>query len=213
MLYSSANAAAPASNADWDSMLPEGPATDDWLFNSSEAIDFAAEEEGLNNAPVVFWAFSVAGTPATSQLLQVSGRFWATSGDRQRLRYHRRLVEVLKHSSVALPAPATTVSQGFLDALLEFAPHELGMSLVVDEDREASLVLTAYWPTGTLHVEHFFHFPADDPDDTVVNFYANPTSSAVAPAREWGWYCPAHEFWQRLRFQLRNGLYPLERGW
>ncbi len=192
MLYSSANAAAPASNADWDSMLPEGPATDDWLFNSSEATDFAAEEEGLNNAPVVFWA---------------------TSGNRQRLRYHRRLVEVLKQSSVALPAPATTVSQGFLDALLEFAPHELGMSIVVDEDQEASLVLTAYWPTGTLHVEHFFHFPADDPDNTVVNFYANPTSSVVAPAREWGWYCPAHEFWQRLRFQLRNGLYPLERGW
>lgn len=130
-----------------------------------------------------------------------------------RLRYLGQLNQVLRCSPIALPATAESTSQQLLEAIIEFKPHDLSMSLIVDEDAEASLVLTSYWPEGTLHVEHFFHFPADEPIDTVVNFYNKPATVDQVPIRQWGWHSPASEFQERLREQLRNGQWPLAHGW
>lgn len=191
----------------WGNAFSTALEEDTWLLNSTETMD-SFQDENLSamqfeSVDFLIYAGALPGAYALGGLVR----------ERRRLRYHQQLVELLKRSVTALPATATAVSQGLLDSLLEFAPHELGISLVVDEDQEVSLVLTAYWPTGTLHVEHFFHFPADDPDDTVVNFYASPTAPALAPERKWGWYCPVPTFQQRLRNQLRNGQWPLEQGW
>ena len=130
-----------------------------------------------------------------------------------RLRYLEQLNQVLGRSSVVLPITAKSTSQQLLNAIMEFKPHDLSMSLIIDEDTEASLVLTSYWPEGTLHVEHFFHFPVEEPIDTVVNFYNKPAAGGQAPARQWGWHSPASEFQERLREQLRNGQWPLAHGW
>ncbi len=135
------------------------------------------------------------------------------NGYAQRLLHHRRLSDILHTATVSLPVTARRKSQSLLDAVLAFAPHQIGIGIVVDEEAEASLVLTAYWPSGTLHSEHFFHFPVDDPADTAVSFYASPPVLLAVPARQWGWHGPTEEFASILGSQLRSGRFPLKRNW
>ena len=177
------------------------------LLYSDDVMQSAAENESVAVAP--------PGPVAGRVLYFLQRRSWQhlPTNDRQRLHYQLRLSQALRSLSADLPDTAARASQAVLDAILEFKPHQMGISLVKDEDQEVSLVLTAYWPTGTLHVEHFFHFPADDPDDTVVNFYTAPAEPTLASQRQWGWHCPAQEFSHMLRQQFRNGQWPLEGGW
>ena len=178
------------------------------LLYSNEVIQAAGENEG------VAATMSEHTTGSVPYILQ-RRRPWqcVPTNDRQRLHYQLRLSQALHQSGEELPDTAARASQILLDAVLEFKPHQMGISLVSDEDHEVSVVLTAYWPTGTLHVEHFFHFPADDPDDTVVNFYVKPTEFTLVSQRQWGWHCPVQEFSKKIRRQFRNGQWPLQGGW
>lgn len=165
------------------------PQENEWVFTSASSLYKPIEETG-----------------------PLSISYYEPHNLRQQLRYYRQLSKVLRNSSVTLPDSALQISQNLLESVVEFKPHRMGMSIVVDEDEEASLVLTAYWPTGTLHIEHFYHFPADDPEDTIVNFYGEQ-EGLVAPQHQWGWYSPVQEFGTRLQKQLRNGQWPLKQGW
>lgn len=196
---------------------PTGPWTDDLTLAGAEEAPLLYSDEIVQSSAEGDNTEVIGGDSSISHIpyFQQHRRMWAhgTTNDRQRLHHQRRLSQSLRHSAVSLPETAGRAGQHLLDAVLEFKPHQMGIGLVIDEAREAGLVLTAYWPTGTLHVEHFLHFPADDPDDTVVNFYAEPVDQNAASQRQWGWHCPAQELSSRLRTQLRNGQWPLESGW
>ena len=193
-----------------DSLTREADAEESPFLYSDDLIQNSAE--GENESAVVDNC-----TRATANVLHTIQRHLAwehvTANGKQRLHYQRRLSQALRQSKVELPEMANRVSQELLDALLEFKPHQMGISLVVDEEQEASIVFTAYWPTNTLHVEHFFHFPAEDPNDTVVNYYLKPADSNQLSQRQWGWHCPVGDFSNELRGQLRNGQWPLQGGW
>lgn len=128
------------------------------------------------------------------------------------LRYFHQLDRVLQGSLKVLSESAKRISRQLVAAILEFGPHQMGMSTVLDEDEEVSLVLTAYWPSATMHVEHFFNFPPDEPCDTTVNTYAEPTGTGGVPVRQWGLYCAALDFKQCLRTELRSGKWPLQKA-
>lgn len=174
------------------------------------------EEDALLNASNNDYLPDVEGQEVLSQANppMFLGSFYGThQRSSSRLQYFRQLWQLLHQPVVRLPDSAESDSQTLLDAVLEFAPHRLSLSMVIDEDNEASLVITAYWPTGTLHVEHFYHFPTGDLEDTVVNFYAEQAAADMFPIRQWGWYSPVQEFGARLQKQLRSGHWPLKRGW